>query len=216
MSQFWPWGALILLGAYHGLNPAMGWLFALALGLQEKRWTGVLVALVPIAVGHAAAIAAALFVLRFIAQWISFSAVKWVVAGFLIALGIYRMFRAGHPRGAGMRVKTWELTVWSFLMASAHGAGLMVLPVLLAGPAHAMPHDMAMHSGMGTALPLASVLPAVLVHTAAMLVVAAALALTFFALYDTVGLKILRHAWLNFDLLWAGALVVAGLAVLLL
>jgi hypothetical protein len=216
MSLFWPWGALILLGAYHGLNPAMGWLFALALGLQEKRWTGVLVALVPIAIGHAAAIAAALLILQFIAQWISWNVVKAGVAGFLIVLGIYRMFRAGHPRGAGMRVKKWELAVWSFLMASAHGAGLMVLPVLFATPAHGVGHDMSMHAAMGSGLPLVRVLPAVLVHTSAMLIVAAALALTFYGLYDSVGLKILRHAWLNFDLLWAGALVIAGIAVLFL
>jgi len=221
MTFFWPWGALALLGAYHGLNPAMGWLFALALGLQEQRRAAVLIALVPIAAGHAAAIAIAVVLLQFAQQFISPVTLKWAVALFLLALGIYRLFRASHPKGAGMRVTRWELAVWSFLMASAHGAGLMVLPVLLAGPGAAMPHHM--HAGMmGTmpgapsSLPTATLLLAVLVHTLAMLLVAGILALTCFEFYEHSALNVLRRAWVNFDLIWAVALIVAAVSVVLL
>src|SRR6202522_2897983 len=132
MTHNWPWVALALLGAYHGLNPAMGWLFALALGLQEKRRSAVLGALIPIALGHAAAITVAILALRFIQHFLPMNILKWGVASILIALGIYRLFRASHPRGAGMRVGGKDLFVWSFLMASAHGAGLMLLPGLMA------------------------------------------------------------------------------------
>lgn len=123
MSHSRPWVALAVLGAYHGLNPAMGWLFALALGLQEKRWSAVVGALLPIAVGHAAAITAAILALRFVQHFLPMNILKWGVALFLFTLGVYRLFRANHPRGAGMRVGGRDLFVWSFLMACAHGGG---------------------------------------------------------------------------------------------
>src|SRR6516164_4478811 len=132
MKAAWPWIVLAFLGAYHGLNPAMGWLFALALGLQEKRWSAVVRALVPIALGHAAAIGIAIAVLRLVQNLFPTHSLKWPIAGVIFAVGIHRLLRARHPGGAGMRVGTRDLFLWSFLMASAHGAGLMLIPVLLA------------------------------------------------------------------------------------
>ena len=217
MSRFWPWVVLALLGAYHGLNPAMGWLFALAIGLQEKRRSAVLTALLPIALGHAAAIAATIFLFRFAQHFISGHTLKWMVAGILFAVGIYRLFKTRHPKGAGMRMGKMQLLGWSFIMASAHGAGLMLIPLLLAHPLLPMHH--AMNGAMaGEAAPPISLvlLLAALVHTFAMLLVAGALALAFFDAYEKVGLRLLRHAWLNFDLLWALALIIAGFAVLFL
>jgi hypothetical protein len=211
----WPWVALALLGAYHGLNPAMGWLFALALGLQEHRRSAVVGALVPIALGHAVAIAVAILLLRFLQLFFPANLLKWGVAAILLSLGCYRLFRASHPRGAGMRVKGKDLFIWSFLMASAHGAGLMLLPILMAQPMTGMTHNMA--GGMPAAssgLNPIGVGLAVLIHTVSMLTVAGVLALLFFATYEKSGLNLLRHAWLNFDLLWAIALLVAGFAVL--
>ena len=114
MNHNWPWVALAVLGAYHGLNPAMGWLFALALGLQEKRRSAVVGALIPIALGHAVAITLAILVLRFVQHFLPMSILKWGVASILFALGLYRLFRASHPRGAGMRVGGKDLFVWSF------------------------------------------------------------------------------------------------------
>jgi hypothetical protein len=218
MNHNWPWIALVLLGAYHGLNPAMGWLFALSLGLQEKRRSAVLGALVPIALGHAAAITLTILVLRFVQHFFPMNILKWGVASILITLGFYRLFRARHPRGAGMRVGARDLFVWSFLMASAHGAGLMLLPILMAQPMSAMTHNMAgampLMASSSNAPSLATIGLAVLIHTASMLAVAGVLATLFFETYEKVGLRLLRHTWLNFDLLWAIALLVAGCVVL--
>jgi hypothetical protein len=215
MNQASPWVILALLGAYHGLNPAMGWLFALALGLQEKRRSAVVRALLPIGLGHATAIGVAILFLNFLQRLLPMHVLKWTVAAIIFSLGIYRLFRSRHPRGAGMRVGGRDLFVWSFLMASAHGAGLMLMPVLLAHPALGMHH--AMTGSMMSDLPLS---PSVMVlstfvHTASMLLVAGVLALAFFHFYDTVGLTALRHAWFNFDLLWALALLGAAIAVIL-
>jgi hypothetical protein len=222
MNHPWPWVTLVLLGAYHGLNPAMGWLFALALGLQEKRRSKIVAALLPIALGHALAIAVAIFGLRFIQGFVPLNGLKWAVALVLFGLGVYRLFRSSHPRGAGMRVGGRDLLVWSFLMASAHGAGLMLVPVLMGHPMQAMSHSMsagveAAHASLTAPVVGWAVLGwAVLIHTVSMLTVAGILALAFFETYEKTGLQLLRHAWLNFDLLWAIALLVAGLAVLFL
>ncbi len=218
MTQRWPWAVLALLGAYHGLNPGMGWLFALALGLQEKRRSAVLYSLLPIAAGHAAAIALAIFAFRALQDFLPIRILKWGVAAILFALGAYRLFRASHPRGAGMRVGARELALWSFLMASAHGAGLMLVPVLLAQPMPAITMTHTMSGAMPTPqhpLSLSTLLLATLIHTTSMLVVAGILAILFFETYEQIGLKLLRHAWINFDLLWAVALLIAGGVALL-
>lgn len=215
MNHSWPWVALALLGAYHGLNPAMGWLFALALGLQEKRRSAVIGALLPIALGHALAIGVAIVLLHFVQHFLSMSILKWGVALTLFALGTYRLLRASHPRGAGMRVGGKDLVVWSFLMASAHGAGLMILPILLAQPMLEMSHSMtAGMPAVPASLKLSVIGLAVLIHTVSMLAVAGILAVAFFETYEKAGLQLLRHTWLNFDLLWAIALLAAGVAVL--
>jgi hypothetical protein len=172
-------------------------------------------ALPPIALGHAAAITLAILLLRFVQYFLPTNILKWGIAFILLSVGGYRLFRSGHPQGAGMRVGMKDLFVWSFLMASAHGAGLMLLAVLLAHPMSGMTHNML--GGISGAPPSwnASVVGlAVLIHTASMLVVAGVLAVSFFETYEKVGLRLLRHAWLNFDLLWAVALLVAGFAVL--
>jgi hypothetical protein len=213
--QTWPWVVLALLGAYHGLNPAMGWLFALALGLQEKRRSAVVRALLPIALGHAAAITVAILFLLLLQHLIPFHAIKWPVAAIIFGLGIYRLFRASHLRGAGMRVGSRDLVAWSFLMASAHGAGLMLLPVLMARPTVGMHHAMAgALTGSGFQLSVNVILFSISVHTGAMLIVAGVLALVFFQIYDKTGLQVLRRTWFNFDFIWAVALMIAAIAVL--
>lgn len=214
MSRAWPWVPLILLGAYHGLNPAMGWLFALARGLQEKTRAAVLWALVPIAVGHGTAIAVALLVLRLIQGVVPFTFLKVLIAALLFALAIRRLLRARHPKGGGMRVGWWGLGWWSFLMASSHGAGLMLIPVLIAHSGHDMAH-FAMPAQPGL-LSTPFLVAAILVHTTSLLVVAGILALLSYESYETSGLMLLRRAWFNFDLLWGCALLVAGAAALLI
>ena len=217
MSESWPWLALALLGAYHGLNPAMGWLFAVALGLQEQRRSAVLRALPPIALGHAVAILLAVVVIGVAQIVIPLDVLRYVCGGMLILFGLYKLLRRKHPRWVGMRVGFRDLTAWSFLMASAHGAGLMLIPVLLrfssTGAAHGMDAH-GTHTGYADPTGSATVLvdlAAVGLHTLATFVVMAAIAVV---VYEKLGVMILKRTWFNLDLLWAGALVAAGVITL--
>jgi hypothetical protein len=124
------WLALFLLGAFHGLNPGMGWLFAVALGLQEKTRVAVWRSLLPLALGHALAVGVAILLAALVGMVVPLPYLKWGVALILLAFGLFHLVRHRHPRFGGMQVGMRDLTVWSFLMASAHGAGLMVLPFL--------------------------------------------------------------------------------------
>jgi hypothetical protein len=209
VSGWWPWGVFVLLGAYHGINPGMGWLFALSLGLQQRRRKAVLWALVPIALGHAVAIAVTIAVVGLVRSELPHTMLKFMVAAILFALGLYRVFRSRHPRGMGMQVGFRDLTMWSFLMASAHGAGLMLAPVLLATPMQGIHHSM--NSSVAGIAPSLLAL-AVLVHTLTLIVIAGAVAIFFYHFYEKWGLGLLRHTWFNFDLLWAFALIIAGMA----
>ena len=127
-TVFW---LMLLLGAYHGLNPGMGWLFAVALGMQEQKGSAVARSLVPIALGHALAVGSVVLTAAFLGMTLPLMVIRYLVAAVLIGLGIYCLVRHQHPRWVRMQVGFRDLTVWSFLMASAHGAGLMVVPVLL-------------------------------------------------------------------------------------
>jgi hypothetical protein len=210
----WPWVTLLLLGAFHGANPAMGWLFATALGLQERRASGVLRALPPIAVGHAASVAAVLVAAGALALVIPQFALRIVAAAVLFAFAAYKIAtRFRHPTWVGMRVGPRDLTVWSFLMASAHGAGLMLLPVLLRTSATLPSHVTAeSHMSMLPAPPSAgAAVAAVAVHTVGVFTVMAAIALIA---YRAAGVGILRRAWINLDIVWAAALIAAGVATL--
>ena len=211
----WPWVALLLLGAFHGLNPGMGWLFAVALGLQEKRRQAVIRAVLPIAVGHAASIGAVVLVVGAMRVLLPESLLQRLCAGVLIAFGLYRLFRARHPRWVGMRVGFKDLTIWSFVMASAHGAGLMLVPILLQWPAGHSAHAHLIHelSPEVVARSPALMLLAVGVHTAGMLTVTSAVSVL---VYEKFGLALLRRAWLNVDVLWAIALFIAGVLALAL
>src|SRR6187549_152644 len=120
--------AMVFLGAYHGINPGMGWLFAVALGMQRGSARGVLSALPPIALGHAVAVGVVVLAAGLAGLVVPLGALKIVVASILMMLGLYRLWRHRHPRFGGMQVGFRDLTVWSFLMASAHGAGFMVVP----------------------------------------------------------------------------------------
>lgn len=186
----------------------MGWLFAVSRGLQEQRGSAVAGALPPIALGHALAIGLTLAVLAAGNASIGSGPVRWIAALAVIGFGVAKLVRHRHPRWVGMRVGFGGLLAWSFLMATAHGAGLMVLPLFVAGadvpPCHA-------RAGLALAGPAAYV-GATLVHTGAMLVAAGAVA---FVVFYKVGLAVLRRAWFNLDRLWAAALVVSGLAALI-
>jgi len=219
LSESWPWITLALLGAYHGLNPAMGWLFAVALGLQEQRRGAVLQALPPIALGHATAVLLAVMVIGVAQIVVPLGVLRYVCAGVLILFGLYKLARRRHPRWVGMRVGFRDLTSWSFLMASAHGAGLMLIPVLLGlsstermQGAHANGGH-ADHAAMTGSVTVPTDLAAVGLHTLAMFAVMGAVAIV---VYEKLGVMILKRTWFNVDLLWAGALVGAGLITLVI
>ena len=208
----WPWVAIVLLGVWHGINPGMGWLFAVALGLQEQKASAVWRALLPLALGHGLAIAAALLLAMLVGLVIPPTYLKWLVAVILLGFGAFRLVSHRHPRYGGMRVGAGDLTMWSFLMASAHGAGLMLLPFVL-GLEHST-HGMGGHSGHpgGIGDPTVA-LTATLLHSAAYLLVTALVA---WVVYERLGLRLLRRAWFNLDVVWAAALAMTGgLTVLL-
>ena len=204
-----PWLSLLALGAVHGINPAMGWLFAVGRGLQERDRRAVWRALGPLALGHAVAIAVAVLLAITLEQMLPMQWLRWIVAAALLAVGIDGLVRHRHVRLGGMRVNARELATWSFLMASVHGAGLMVLPFMLGAaaprPAAALHHDHAVAAGIGVVDPIGVM--AALIHTLGYLAVTAALAVV---VYEKVGLRILRRAWINLNVLWAGALIVAA------
>jgi hypothetical protein len=204
---------MLLLGAYHGLNPGMGWLFAVALGLQEGKGSAVAKALIPIALGHAVAIGIVVLAAVFLGMALPLRVIRYSVAVLLVGLGIYGLVRHRHPRWVRMQVGFRDLTVWSFLMASAHGAGLMVLPVLLGSSTVEAASQMAGHHHMAAvASPMAGIL-ATVVHTTAYLSVTGLIA---WVVYRKFGLALLRKTWFNFDLVWGGALVATGLCTLLI
>ena len=218
MSDVWPWLALLGLGAYHGINPAMGWLFAVALGLQEKSRRAVIAAIPPIALGHALSIAVVVGLLWIAQASLPQRGLRYGAAAVLFGFGLFRFVRARHPKWVGMRVGFRDLTLWSFLMSSAHGAGLMLIPILLGRP-QMNPAEHAEHSSHSSlsaittmAGPLAWV-AAVLVHSAAHLLVGALIALV---VYEKLGLALLSRAWFNLDLVWMIALMLSGVMILVI
>jgi hypothetical protein len=207
--QIWAWGALFLLGAWHGINPAMGWLFAVALGLQKQSGRAVWESLIPISAGHLLAIGIVVTLALLVGAAMPLQAARYIVAGLLLIFGVFRLFWGKHPRWGGMQVGFRDLTIWSMLTASAHGAGFMLLPILLG--MSGMHGSHAMH-GVPDEGRWAG-LCAVGIHTLAYLLVTGLIA---WLVYTRIGLAVLRRAWFNVDRIWAISLVVtAGLTLLL-
>ncbi|SOC40364.1 hypothetical protein SAMN05892877_107173 [Rhizobium subbaraonis] len=207
MDALWPWLMLAGLGAFHGLNPAMGWLFAVALGVHRGSAVAVARAVPAIAIGHAASIAAVAAVLLSAGLMVDAGRLRIVTGVVLIGWALLHVLY-GHRRRVriGMTTGLAGLAVWSFLMATAHGAGLMVLPALM--PLCVTGGPLAGIDAGGSA---ATALAAVGVHTAAMLAATAAAA---FAVYRFVGLGILRSGWINIDLVWTAVLAGTGLLLI--
>jgi hypothetical protein len=201
-----PLSTILLLGAFHGLNPGMGWLFAVALGMQERRHGAVWSALIPLTLGHALAIAAVVLIAVAAGIALPAASLKLPVAFTLVALGMYRLVRHSHFTGGGMRVGMRGLIVWSFLMATCHGAGLMVLPAFL-GMTTAV-QGASCHASGAASANVGTAIAATLVHGIGYLMVTAAAAWVVFA---KLGVGLLRKAWFNLDLIWAVALIVTGI-----
>lgn len=202
----WDAGATLLLGAFHGLNPAMGWLFALAIGFRMQTRRAIVGALGPIAAGHLASMALTVLAVEELRVLSSEAAIRIAGALGLAAFASWRFASSHrHPRWVGMVLRRRELALWSFLMSTAHGAGLMLIPV-------AVGLNVGGHDHLLTPSSLGPVGAVLLLHTAAMVAVAGALGL---AVYEFVGVKILHRGWLNLDRVWAYALGVGAAATLL-
>ncbi|MDQ6772684.1 MAG: hypothetical protein M3024_06815 [Candidatus Dormibacteraeota bacterium] len=200
MTTLWPWVVLAGLGVYHGVNPGMGWLFAVGRGLQERSRSAVVKALLPIAAGHEASIVLVVLSVALSQRFVPPHTVRLAAALALIAAGLYTLARPrAHPRGFGMRIGFASLAAWSFLMSSAHGAGLMLAPVLLGLPIGEQYTD-PRQVGLTAAL-------AALVHVTAMLLTMGVVAIV---VYEKLGLRFLRRGWFNLDLAWSGVLLLSG------
>lgn len=209
-SESWPWVGVAALGAYHGVNPAMGWLFAVALGLQERSARAVSQSLIPIALGHEASVALTLVVVNWLGLMSGQEPLRLIGAGTLVAFGLFRVLRPRwHPKWVGFRLTLPELAWWSFLMSSAHGAGLMLLPITFSLTHAEPPHAEAWPAQAGASLAAAGGMATL--HTVAMLVT---MAIVAGLVYGKLGVGVLRRAWINLDWLWAASLLAAGLITL--
>jgi hypothetical protein len=206
--NLYPWLAVAGLGAYHGLNPAMGWLFAVGLGLHRKSRAVVLLSLVPILIGHALAIGIVLYAAIALGLFIDERLLTKAAGLVLIGSALWHWFYGHRHRvRVGMQTGLIGLGFWSLLMATAHGAGLMLLPVALPLCLGTGGADQLTAGGSLTAA-----LAVVAVHTAAMLLVIATIAIV---VYEWVGLAFLRRGWINVDLLWTVALAASGAYMLI-
>jgi len=215
VSELWPWLAVFGLGMFHGINPAMGWLFAVALGLQEQKRAAVLRALPPMVLGHALSVGIIIAVVLVARVSLPPRTLKIVAAAILFAFGLFRLLRSRHPNWVGMRVGFGDLTLWSFVMASAHGAGLMLVPFFLQSPAAGEGHHHDAHQMHAWAFANFSapslLIAAVVIHTLGYLLMTALVAIV---VYEWVGVSILRRAWFNIDLVWMLALMITGAFIL--
>jgi hypothetical protein len=215
VSGLWPWLAVFGLGLFHGINPAMGWLFAVALGLQEQKRAAVFRALPPMVLGHALSIGIIIAAVLFARVSLPHRALKITAAAILFAFGFYRLLRSRHPKWVGMRVGFGDLTLWSFVMASAHGAGLMLVPFFLGSPGADDTYNHWSHHGTAFANFSAPCLLAasVAVHTLGYFLMTGVVAIL---VYEKLGVGMLRRAWFNIDLVWMLALMITGAFILFL
>jgi hypothetical protein len=209
VDGLWPWLALAGLGAFHGLNPAMGWLFAVALGMHRRSRRAVVLAILPIALGHALAVGIVIALFLVAGLVLDQRVIRWFGAAILVGWAVYHAIYGHRGRVRfGMQVSLVGLFAWSFLMATAHGAGLMLLPVLI---------PLSLGSGPAAELTASGSMPIALaalgVHTAAMLIVTGTVALV---VYEIAGLDFLRRGWLNLDIVWTVVLIAAAALLVIL
>ena len=215
------WLTIIAIGLYHGLNPAMGWPLAVANGMVERRTGAVFATILPLGGGHFAAMAVVLVPFAWLTWYVEWGRAIRIGAGALVVLfGIYKLIQRRHSRALA-RIRPTRLAWWSLLMATAHGAGLMLLPFMLglcvtapapadgidaAGRlelAHATVMNYLARSNVAVAISVAAV------HTLAMMLAGVGMA---WAVYRYLGLRFLRRAWLNLDAVWGASLIIAGAA----
>jgi len=202
------WLAIVAIGFYHGLNPAMGWPIAVANGMAARRAGAVFSTLLPLGGGHFAAMAVVLVPFAWLSWYVEWSRAVRLGAGMLVLLfGIFKLIERRHPRALA-RIRPTQLAWWSFLMATAQGAGLMLVPFMLglcvAEPVdHAVVTNYLAQSNVATAVAVAAA------HTLAMMFAGIGMA---WAVYRYLGLQFLRRAWFDLDMVWGASLLIAGMA----
>ena len=213
------WLTVVAVGVYHGLNPAMGWPLAVANGMTARRSGAVFATLLPLAGGHFMAMAVVLVPFAALSWYVEWSRSIRIGAGALVALfGAYKLVQRRHPRLLA-RIRPTQIAWWSFLMATAHGAGLMLLPFMLGLCASASTADASAlalpergHAAVMSSLAQANVATAIVVSTVHTLAMVTAGLVMAWIVYRHLGLRFLRSAWLNLDALWGASLIVAGVA----
>jgi hypothetical protein len=210
------WFSVVAIGAYHGLNPSMGWPLAVANGLGAKRGSAVFATFAPLGAGHLLAMALVLVPFAMLSWLLAWNREIRIGAGLLVVLfGVWRLCQRRHPRWL-LRVRPTQLVLWSLLIATAHGAALMLLPILMglcetpavasgasAGVVDHQSMMALMRASVGTAVAVS------LLHSAAMMVSGFAAA---WIVYRHLGLRVLRSAWFNLDTVWALSLIASGAA----
>ena len=207
------WLAVIASGLYHGANPGMGWPLAVSAGLMERSPRALVAALVPLTAGHLLAMLLVILPFALLVSLVEWQRQIQVGASLLlIAFGIYRLLNRRHPRTLA-RIPPTQLGLWSFAVAIAHGAGLMLVPIYL-GLCRDSDLDRG-HEAAGTLIN-ANLGMAVLVsviHAAAMIVTGGCLA---WLVYRYLGLKFVSRSWFNLDAAWAVSLILVGAIALVL
>ena len=208
------WLTVAGLGLYHGVNPAMGWPLAVANGMAARRGSEVFATLLPLGGGHFLAIAVALLPFAWLSWYAEWSRAIRIGAGVaVLAFGAFKLIKRRHPRLLA-RIPPTRLAWWSFLMATAHGAGLMLVPFMLglcAAPSSETGHGAVMadvmaylaRANLGTAVLVAAV------HALVSILTGIGMA---WAVYRYLGLRFLQRAWLDLDAVWGASLVIAGAA----
>ena len=199
------WLTVVASGIYHGMNPGMGWPLAVSAGLMERSSRALVAALWPLTVGHLLAmllVILPLSLLMALVQWQRQIQIgtSLVVIGF----GIFRLVNRRHPRMLA-RIRPTQLGLWSFAIAIAHGAGLMLVPIYL-GLCRAADQDRG-HDAAGIDSNLEMAVLVSFVHSAAMIAAGGFLA---WLVYRYLGLKFVSRSWFNLDATWAFSLILVG------
>lgn len=212
-TSAWLWAAIVASGLYHGVNPGMGWPLAVAAGMMDRNARALLVALVPLSAGHLLAMLVMLLpfaMLLALAQW---ERQIQLAAGLLVvAHGALRLANPRHPRLLA-RIRPAQLALWSFVVAIAHGAGLMLVPIYL-GLCESTGLDTGHEAAatlVGANLGMALIVS--VVHSLAMIAAGGCAA---WLVYRYLGLQYLSRSWFNLDRVWAVSLILVGLIALAL
>lgn len=201
------WLAVVASGLYHGVNPGMGWPLAVSAGLMERRSGALVAALGPLTAGHLLAMLVMILPFTLLVTLVQWQLQARIGASLLvIGFGVFRLANRRHPRVLA-RIRPTQLGLWSFAVAIAHGAGLMLVPIYLGLCRAGDPDtgheaaDVLINNNLGMAVLVSAV------HSVAMIAAGGVLACL---VYRYLGLKFVARSWFNLDATWAFSLILVG------